>query len=156
MLIGFGILLIYSSIFLYKYFTMSGGMVITNKEIYVSGEPLLLSMISTLAITSLLTIIGILLDAKNESSIIGMKFKLTRGQDFMLTGFFCLFLWSIALLVKYFIFSGVKITKDEIYIIGQPIVLTMSLTLMVTALLTIIGILLDIKNDKPLSTNFSL
>ncbi len=61
MVIGFGILFLWSIISLVLYLTR-GETVITNREIYIGGQPILFNLILSLLLTSLFTIIGILLD----------------------------------------------------------------------------------------------
>jgi len=60
---GFFVLSIWSVILLILYFTRNGT-VITDREIFIGGQPVVLYSILSLFFSSLLTIVGILLDSK--------------------------------------------------------------------------------------------
>ena len=63
MLGGFFVLFIWSVVLLVLYFTRNG-IVITDREIFIGGQPVVLYSILSLFFSSLLTIVGILLDCK--------------------------------------------------------------------------------------------
>ena len=68
MLGGFFVLFIWSVVLLTLYFTRNGT-VITDQEIFIGGQPVVLYSILSLFFSSLITIVGILLELlDNEAS----------------------------------------------------------------------------------------